>query len=135
MLSGIPAEIIARRAEQCGSYARALFHWERHIRQLKEQARLKRQELDPEELYKELQFIYSRIDEPDCIEGISNYLHILDPSQQVLEHKRLGRWTAALSWYEIQVAENPCDHQLQVELLSCLKAAGRYGSFFPFFDG
>ena len=32
-ISSIPANIIAQRAIECGSYARALFHWEHYIRE------------------------------------------------------------------------------------------------------
>ena len=33
VMSSIPANIIAQRAIECGSYARALFHWEHFIRE------------------------------------------------------------------------------------------------------
>jgi serine/threonine-protein kinase ATR len=77
--------------------------------------------------YKDLQAIYEQINEPDAIEGISTHLHVLDLSQQVMDHKRAGRWTAALSYYELAVQRNQEDPQAQSGLLSCLKAAGQYG--------
>lgn len=128
ILTGIPAAAISRRAVQCRSYARALYHWEQHIRQLSETARLKKHEPTAmEEEFKHLQHIYAQIDEPDAIEGISTRLQILDPEQQVLEYKRAGRWTAAQSWYEIALAEKPSDPSLEVDLFNCLKSSGRYG--------
>src|ERR1700761_6618481 len=38
ILHGIPAEVISRRAVECGSYARALYHWEQYIRKEKEKS-------------------------------------------------------------------------------------------------
>ncbi|TLD37485.1 ABC1 family protein [Venturia nashicola] len=129
ILTGIPAAAISRRAVQCRSYARALFHWEQHIRQISDTVRLKKQEPPTmEEEFKHLQHIYAQIDEPDAIEGISTRLQILDPEQQVLEYKRAGRWTAAQSWYEIALGEKPADPSLEVDLFNCLKSSGRYGS-------
>lgn len=127
LLSGIPAEAISRRAVQCHSYARAAFHWELHIRSLGENAKLKKEPPDFEEEFKHLQHVYAQIDEPDAVEGISMRLQILDPEQQVLEYKRAGRWTAAQSWYEIELADKPNDQALHVELFNCLKSSGRYG--------
>jgi serine/threonine-protein kinase ATR len=130
ILSAIPAAAISRRAVQCRSYARALFHWEQHIRLLADNAKLKQEQATLEEEFKHLQHIYAQIDEPDAVEGISTRLQILDPQQQVLEYKRAGRWTAAQSWYEISLAENPNDKSLQIELFNCLKSSGRYGRHF-----
>jgi serine/threonine-protein kinase ATR len=128
ILTGIPAAAISRRAVQCRSYARALFHWEQHIRQIGDTAKRGKQELTSmEEEFKHLQHIYAQIDEPDAVEGISTRLQILDPEQQVLEYKRAGRWTAAQSWYEIALANKVSDPPLEVDLFNCLKSSGRYG--------
>ena len=35
----IPAEIIAQRAVECKSYSRALFYWEQHIRNVRDQTK------------------------------------------------------------------------------------------------
>lgn len=123
----IPAEVISRRAVECKSYARALFHWEEYIRQQKELAQDAKQRLDLEPLYERLQDIYTQIDEPDGIEGISANLHVLNIDQQVLEHRKAGRWTAVQNWYELQLAENAGDLGLQYNLLTSLKESGQYG--------
>lgn len=130
ILQTIPAEIISRRAVECGSYARALFHWEQYYRQ---QRQLKGEALQPftekDDLLQHLQTIYAHIDEPDCIEGISAHLKVLNPEQQVIEDRKAGRWTAAQSWYEIELAEKPEDTETQTNLLTCLKESGQYGKF------
>lgn len=125
LLSAIPAQIISRRAVECKSYARALFHWEAHIRKVREEQPPK--EPIPKSVLLHLQDIYAQIDEPDGIEGISAHLYVLDIDQQVLGHRKAGRWTAAQSWYEIKLAEDPSDTDAQVNLLDCMKESGQYG--------
>lgn len=126
VLSKIPPQVISRRAVECGSYARALFHWEQHMRTMRERPNSRKFADDKEGLYQRLQDIYSQIDEPDGIEGISTYIHVLKPEQQVLEHRRAGRWAAAQSWYELRLKDQPDDLDLHVDLLQCLKHAGQH---------
>jgi serine/threonine-protein kinase ATR len=121
VLDSIPPDLISRRAIECNSYARALFHWEQYIRQVRDGSE------DSDDLFQRLQEIYSQIDEPDGIEGISAKLHVLDIDQQVLEHRKAGRWAAAQNWYELQLNEQPRDPDLQVNLLTCLRESGQYG--------
>ncbi|KAI9731830.1 MAG: serine/threonine-protein kinase M1 [Claussenomyces sp. TS43310] len=132
LLSSIPAEIISRRAVECKSYARALFHWEQYIRQVREST-LSSAETTP--LLERLQEIYTQIDEPDGIEGISAHLHVLDIDQQILGHRKAGRWTAAQSWYEIKLAEQPHDVDVQVNLLNCLKESGQHDVLLNYLEG
>lgn len=127
ILSRIPAQVISRRAVECGSYARALYHWEEHMRTMKQKStHPQAHPVDEEKLYQQLQDIYSQIDEPDGIDGISSYLHVLKPEQQVLEHRRAGRWAAAQSWYDLRLREEPENIGLHVDLLECLKHAGQH---------
>lgn len=126
LLISIPPEIISRRAVECKSFSRALFHWEQYIRQSKIQAGT-RQPSGTESLYQRLQDIYSQIDEPDGIEGISSSLHALNIDQQVLEHRKAGRWATAQSWYELQVQKDPDNGEAQWNLLTCLKESGQQG--------
>lgn len=126
VLSKIPAEIISRRAVDCKSYARALFHWEQYIRQHQEEGKGYHNGLEP--LYERLQEIYTQIDEPDGIEGISAHLQVLNIDQQVLEHRKAGRWTAVQSWYELLLTERPHDLDVQLSLLTSLKESGQHGS-------
>lgn len=128
ILQLIPAEIISQRAVECGSYARALFHWEQYYRQQRDvKAESNQSFLEKDELLQHLQMIYAHIDEPDSIEGISAHLKVLNPEQQIIEDRKAGRWTAAQSWYEIALAERPNDAETQINLLTCLKESGQYG--------
>lgn len=128
LLSTIPPEVISRRAVECKSFSRALFHWEQYIRRFKSKTR--KDSSDPvklETLYQRLQDIYSQIDEPDGIEGISTHLHVLNIDQQVLEHRRAGRWATAQSWYELQLEKEPSNTEAQWNLLTCLKESDQQG--------
>ncbi|RYP19412.1 hypothetical protein DL765_003385 [Monosporascus sp. GIB2] len=124
ILDSIPAELISQRAVDCQAYSRALFHLEQHIRQVEGN----NADVDEKDrLLQRLQDIYTQIDEPDGLEGISAHLHVLDINQQILSHRKAGRWTAAQTWYEIKLAENPDNIDVQIDLLTCLKESGQYG--------
>jgi serine/threonine-protein kinase ATR len=124
----IPAEVISRRAVECGSYSRALFHWEQYIRQQQQvKGHVKQWFSEKDNMLQHLQSIYAQIDEPDSIEGISAHLRVLNPEQQIIEDRKAGRLTAAQSWYEIALAEKPNDTETQLNLLACLKESGQYG--------
>ena len=136
-LASIPAEVIATQAVVCGSYARALFHWEQYIRQerpLIPSARPPKQFSDDEMLYDKLQDIYSQIDEPDGLEGISAHLPFLNEEQQAMQHAKAGRWTAAQAWYESQLADMPQNVDLEERLIGCLRETGRYAPLLRYAD-
>ncbi|KAL8729547.1 MAG: hypothetical protein Q9166_004627 [cf. Caloplaca sp. 2 TL-2023] len=124
----LPAEIISRRAVECKSYSRALFYWEQYIRQQRPKDGSHHRDEDMEPFYERLQQIYTQIDEPDGIEGISSHLQVLNIDQQILEHRKAGRWTAAQSWYELLLSERPRDTDVQCNLLTCLKESGQHGT-------
>ncbi|QSZ36964.1 hypothetical protein DSL72_009056, partial [Monilinia vaccinii-corymbosi] len=132
LIESIPAEIVSARAIQCKSYSRALFNWEQHIRHVR--AKEKDSVRDISDLER-LQEIYTQIDEPDGIEGISAHLHVLDIDQIVLGHRKAGRWTAAQGWYEIKLAEDPEDVDVQLNLLTCLKESGQHDVLLNYVEG
>ena len=132
VLNVIPADVISRRAVECKSFSRALFHWEQFIRQQRDQHLAASVSFNLEPLYERLQEIYTQIDEPDGIEGISSHLQILNIDQQILEHRKAGRWTAAQSWYELQLTEMPNDLNVQYNLLTSLKESGQHGKCYIF---
>ncbi|KAL8809103.1 MAG: hypothetical protein Q9200_003724 [Gallowayella weberi] len=135
VVSALPAEIIARRAVECKSFSRALFYWERYIRQKRPIHGREDGDNDMEPLYERLQQIYTQIDEPDGIEGISSHLQVLNIDQQLLEHRKAGRWTAAQRWYELLLSERPQDIDVQYSLLTCLKESGQHDVLLNQIDG
>ena len=130
VLSAIPPDILAQRAMDCRSFPRALFHWEQYLREEQDKGRMAEGSSEQEEVLHHLQEIYAQIDEPDGIEGISAHLHVLDPEQQILDHKKNGRWTAAQSWYELELLDDPTDSSAQLNLLTCLRESGQSGNTF-----
>ncbi|KAL4915148.1 hypothetical protein BDW62DRAFT_203876 [Aspergillus aurantiobrunneus] len=133
LLSSIPPEVISKRAVECKSFSRALFHWEQYIRQYRNRPR-GQHSTSLETLYEHLQGIYSQIDEPDGIEGISTHLHVLNIDQQVLEHRKAGRWVTAQSWYELQLEKEPDNLDAQWNLFTCLKESGQQDAILTRFE-
>ncbi|KAI8161324.1 hypothetical protein K4K49_000489 [Colletotrichum sp. SAR 10_70] len=132
LLSTIPPVLISQRAMDCREYPRALFHLEQHAQQMEVE------KSDPQQrtlLLEQLQDIYTQIDEPDGLEGISAHLHVLDINQQILSHKKAGRYTAAQTWYEIKLAEEPNNIDVQVDLLNCLKQSGQHDVLLNYVEG
>ncbi|KAI5922289.1 phosphatidyl inositol 3-kinase-like protein [Camillea tinctor] len=132
VLDSFPAELISQRAVDCQAYSRALFHLEQHIRQVDEN---KSGLEDRNRLIQRLQDIYTQIDEPDGLEGISAHLHVLDINEQVLSHRKAGRWAAAQTWYEIKLAEDPDNVDIQIDLLTCLKESGQHDVLLNYVEG
>lgn len=124
-LDSIPPELVSQRAIDCKQYARALFHLEPHILRQQEEhgdgAENIQQALDS------LQHVYAHIDEPDGLEGVSANLKVIDLKQQILSHRKAGRWSRAQTWCEVQLAEDPHNIDVQIDLLTCLKESGQYG--------
>ncbi|KAJ3333865.1 hypothetical protein HDU76_002191 [Blyttiomyces sp. JEL0837] len=123
-LAKVPQELIAKASYNCRAYARSLMHFEQHIRA----ERMLKNDYEMQPLYYFLQKIYSHLDEPDGMEGIT-YL-FLNPTleQQILHHISGGRWTFAQSCYEMAVQLYPQSLQMHTGLIDCLKRLGYYGS-------
>lgn len=131
-LDSIPAPLLAKRAIDCNEYARSLFHLEQYAQNLDQS---KREPGERALLLEQLQNIYANIDEPDGLEGISAHLPALDINQQILSHRKAGRWSAVQTWYEMQLAEKPDSVEIQLDLLNCLKQAGQHDVLLNHIEG
>jgi serine/threonine-protein kinase ATR len=118
-------ELISQRAVDCNEYARALFFLEPHM----ESREKKAEKEENDRILQSLQNIYTQVDDPDGLEGVSAHLQHVTLDQQALNHRKAGRWTAAQTWYEIRLAESPDDADIQLDLLTCLKESGQHGQF------
>ncbi|KAK4219053.1 hypothetical protein QBC37DRAFT_469608 [Rhypophila decipiens] len=125
VLDSLDTELISRRAFDCKEYARALFFLEPHIKGSEES----------DGMLQALQDIYTEIDDPDGLEGISAHLKQVDLNQQALNHRKAGRWTAAQTWYEIRHSEAPDDADIQIDLLTCLKESGQHDVLLNYAEG
>lgn len=132
-LDAIPAELLSQRAIECKQFARALFHLEPHI--LRQKEKLGDETDSVQQALDSLQHVYTQIDEPDGLEGVSANLKVIDLNQQILSHRKAGRWSRAQTWCEVQLAEDPTNVEVQLDLLTCLKESGQYGECFDHVPG
>jgi serine/threonine-protein kinase ATR len=131
VLSALPADLMANASLQCGSYARALFHWEQYIRD--------NEKSPPEDgmdiLYARWQEIYNYLDEPDGIEGISAKFTFQSFEQQILEHETAGHWSAAQSCFELALQADPSNLAFQRGFLNCIKQSGHHETYLSQISG
>ncbi|KAG7291844.1 hypothetical protein NEMBOFW57_001865 [Staphylotrichum longicolle] len=131
VIDSLDPELISQRAIDCNEYARALFFLEPHIENREKRAG--KEETD--RILQSLQKIYTQIDDPDGLEGVSAHLQQITLDQQALNHRKAGRWTAAQTWYEIRLAESPEDADIQLDLLTCLKESGQHDVLLNYVEG
>lgn len=131
ILSSLPPDRMSNAAFQCGSYARALFHWEQYIRETEKQPPPDGMDL----LYARWQEIYTHLDEPDGIEGISSKFTLQTFDQQILEHETAGHWSAAQSCYELALQQDPSNLTYQKGFLNCIKQAGHHKTYLSQISG
>ncbi|KAK8854748.1 hypothetical protein IAR55_003487 [Kwoniella newhampshirensis] len=126
VLSSIETELMANAALQSKAYARSLRSFEQRIVQLR---REKRENTELQTYFERLHQIYSELDEPDGMEGVSAF--VISPSleHQIREHESTGRWTSAQSCWEVRLQQSPDEVALHVGLLKCLRNLGHYAPF------
>ena len=118
-------ELMANAALQSGAYARSLRNFEQRIVTLRltqgnDYAGL-------QTYYERLHQIYSELDEPDGMEGVSTFVYSPSLEHQVREHESTGQWTSAQSCWEVRLQQSPDDLSLHIGLLKCLQNLGHYG--------
>ncbi|TRM67831.1 hypothetical protein BD626DRAFT_449908 [Schizophyllum amplum] len=122
-LSIIDENLMAVAALESKSYARALMGFERLTRTLRE-----RDAAHPDlpAYYERMHELYSHLDEPDGMEGVSSL--ILSPSleHQIREHESTGRWTSAQSCWEVRLQQSPDNINFHLGLLRSLRNLGHY---------
>ncbi|KAJ7156082.1 hypothetical protein C8R43DRAFT_884346 [Mycena crocata] len=123
ILSSINENLMAKAALKCKAYARSLMNFERQIVTLREQSPYSK---DLPAYYERLHEIYSHIDQPDGMEGVSTL--ILSPSleHQIRQHESTGRWTSAQSCWEVRLQQSPDNLDFHLGLLRCLRNLGHY---------
>ncbi|KAK9466961.1 hypothetical protein V1512DRAFT_225198 [Lipomyces arxii] len=122
LMGKIPMEIVAARAFESHSYARALLYYEQHVRLVKSDGDA--DQMDG--LYRKLQQIYTKLDDPDAIQGISVLLLSSDIEQQIVEHEAAGQWDLARSCYEVIIEEEKPNIALETRWMTCLRELNQY---------
>ncbi|KAK9447883.1 uncharacterized protein V1518DRAFT_420696 [Limtongia smithiae] len=122
-LRQIPVELIANRALETQSYARALFYYEQHLREVEKDDKIK-----AEDILNQLQYIYSKLDDPDSVQGVSSLFLSSTLEQQVRENEAIGRWDLALNCHEAIAKKEPGNVQRDVSIARCLRELNQYDS-------
>ncbi|KAJ3127354.1 serine/threonine-protein kinase M1 [Nowakowskiella sp. JEL0407] len=124
----IPQETMAMASYRCNSHARAVKHFELHMRnakkKLKNTADRERSEEELQALYGVLQKLYAHMDEPDGMRGIAAMVKSPTIEQQIIENEVVGKWIEAQTDYELQLHNNPNDLKSHIGLVNCLKTLG-----------
>ncbi|KAG0147580.1 hypothetical protein CROQUDRAFT_76465 [Cronartium quercuum f. sp. fusiforme G11] len=140
-VSRISSELMATAALYCKDHARALLNFEQRIWKLEESTgttalhghppnaiRDTSTEEQLRQYYESVHQIYSEIDEPDGMEGISTRIPAPSILHQIREHESTGRWTSAQSCWEVELQRQPDELRSHIGLLRCLKNLGHYDS-------
>jgi serine/threonine-protein kinase ATR len=119
-LSKIPHTLIAEASYQSNSYARALLHYEKHVRIVRESD--DKREL--QSLYGKLQQVYSKLEDSDALDGI--FTMFINPSleEQIIHHEATGKWNLAQSCYEVFQQKGSNDIEHQIGMVKCLTNLG-----------
>ena len=124
ILASIDQVLIAKAAFECKSYARSLMNFEKQIVSLSNSGTSVD---DLQGYYDSLHEIYSHLDEPDGMEGISAHITLPSIQHQIRQHESMGRWTSAQSCWEVLLQQSPNNLDHHLGLLRCLRNLGHYG--------
>ncbi|ODV92186.1 hypothetical protein CANCADRAFT_23151 [Tortispora caseinolytica NRRL Y-17796] len=138
-LSYIKPAVMATRAYDCGSYARAIFYWEQHIHSFGDLSGSEQDMVLKDQLYRRLHELYGNIDDPDSLSGISTMFPIIRIgdsaaalegyskhkiqtwNQEAILHRKYHRWSKAKTCYESILQIEPSDEKSYQNVLICLK--------------
>lgn len=124
ILASIDQILIAEAAFQCKAYARSLMNFEKQI------VLLRGSDSTRERLqtyYNRLHEIYSHLDEPDGMEGVSAFISVNSIEHQIRLNESTGKWTSAQSCWELRLQQSPDNLEHHLGLLRCLRNLGHYG--------
>ncbi|ODQ64945.1 hypothetical protein NADFUDRAFT_4642, partial [Nadsonia fulvescens var. elongata DSM 6958] len=124
VLNAFPFDILANRSFESKSYSRAILYWEQYTRKMRSSSDIADEEMSS--IYDKFLNMYSSIDDPDALEGISTKFPVLSLDQQILKYEHTQQWSFAQECYEVKLKQNDTDSISQTKLLSCLKEAGKY---------
>ncbi|KAG0381061.1 serine/threonine-protein kinase M1 [Mortierella sp. AD032] len=132
-LQSISHEVIAQAAFRNKAYARALFHSEQHIRDLKRESNLS--EMGLQKLYENYQQLYVWMDEPDGMEGISSLITSGTLPQYLLQCESAGRWEEVQAYHELGIQNEPFNLDHHIGLYRALDNLGQYDTMLNAVDG
>ncbi|KAL3137629.1 hypothetical protein ABBQ38_004906 [Trebouxia sp. C0009 RCD-2024] len=118
LLGSIPQDLLAQAAAQCGAHARALMHYETHLRStqgggLNPVAHRNTYYSDDEVSF--LQEVYGKLEEPDGLGGLLRLRQGPPRLQdQLLAAEKAGSWSEALALHEQGLQHKPPQPQVRL---------------------
>ncbi|KAF9100333.1 serine/threonine-protein kinase M1 [Mortierella sp. GBA35] len=137
-LSSISHEVLAKAAFRGKAYARALFHFEQQIRDLRRSSTgsgAALSELGLQKMYEQYQELYVWMDEPDGMEGMSSLITSGSLSQYLLQCESAGRWEEAHAYYELGIQSDPLKFDNHCGLYKALDNLGQFDTLLNGVEG
>ncbi|KAL2643558.1 hypothetical protein R1flu_011145 [Riccia fluitans] len=137
LLAAIPKRALAGASFRCQAYARALLYFESYVRE-------KSGSLNPAAVSSgafeddDVTFlldIYSGLDEPDGLSGLSRLRTTTTLQDQILIHEKSGNWGESLTCYEQALQMEPTSVLRHSGLLNCLLNMGHLQAMVTHVDG
>jgi serine/threonine-protein kinase ATR len=122
LLSAIPKVTLASASFRCQAYARSLMYFESHVREKSGSFNpaAERSGIFEDEDVSHLMEIYSCLDEPDGLSGLSCLSKSLRLQDQLLMNKKAGNWADVLTSCEQALQMEPTSVQRHSDVLNCL---------------
>ncbi|BAT93667.1 hypothetical protein VIGAN_08019000 [Vigna angularis var. angularis] len=122
LLSVIPKVTLARASFRCQAYARSLMYFESYVREKSGSFNpaSERSGIFEDQDVSHLMEIYSCLDEPDGLSGLSCLSKSLRLQDQLLMNKKAGNWADVLTSCEQALQMEPTSFQRHSDVLNCL---------------
>ncbi|KAJ1436334.1 Zinc finger C2H2-type [Sesbania bispinosa] len=122
LLSAIPKATLAKASFRCQAYARSLMYFESYVREKSGafNPAAERSGIFEDEDVSHLMEIYSCLDEPDGLSGLSCLSKSLRLQDQLLMNKKAGNWADVLTSCEQALQMEPTSVQRHSDVLNCL---------------
>ncbi|XP_027934179.1 serine/threonine-protein kinase ATR isoform X2 [Vigna unguiculata] len=122
LLSVIPKVTLARASFRCQAYARSLMYFESYVREKSGSFNpaSERSGVFEDQDVSHLMEIYSCLDEPDGLSGLSCLSKSLRLQDQLLINKKAGNWADVLTSCEQALQMEPTSFQRHSDVLNCL---------------
>ncbi|RDY02662.1 Serine/threonine-protein kinase ATR, partial [Mucuna pruriens] len=122
LLSAIPKVTLARASFRCQAYARSLMYFESYVREKSGafNPAAERSGIFEDQDVSHLMEIYSCLDEPDGLSGLSCLSKSLRLQDQLLMNKKAGNWADVLTSCEQALQMEPTSVQRHSDVLNCL---------------
>ncbi|KAK7390797.1 hypothetical protein VNO78_18880 [Psophocarpus tetragonolobus] len=122
LLSAIPKVTLARASFRCQAYARSLMYFESYVREKSGafNPAAERSGIFEDQDVSHLMEIYSCLDEPDGLSGLSCLSKSLRLQDQLLINKKAGNWADVLTSCEQALQMEPTSVQRHSDVLNCL---------------